>query len=218
MSVPTRPKIYHIMHVDRLASVVSDGHLWCDAIMLGRQDAGTTIGMSNIKERRLKKLRLSSHANLFVGQCTPFYFCPRSVMLFLIYKRNIELTYKGGQDNIIHMEADLYDTVAWADANRQRWAFTFSNAGAYYFEDRCNLRDLDRINWDAVQARQWSGPGISSLVKEGKQAEFLVERCFPWNFVERVGVLHKSVGVQVYQSLDTGRHRPRVELKPDWYY
>lgn len=218
MPVPARPKIYHIMHVDRLASVVSDGHLWCDAVMMDRQGVGTTIGMSNIKARRLTELRLPSHPNLFVGQCTPFYFCPRSVMLFMIYKHNKELTYKGGQDSIIHIEADLYDTVAWANANNHRWAFTLSNAGAKYFEDRCNLRDLDQINWSAVQARQWSGPGISPSVKEGKQAEFLIERYFPWDLVECIGVLHKSVGAQVYRSLDAGKHRPRVELKPDWYY
>ena len=31
MSLPTRPKIYHILHVDRLASVLDDGVLWSDA-------------------------------------------------------------------------------------------------------------------------------------------------------------------------------------------
>ena len=29
--VPTEPKIYHIVHVDRLASIISDGYLWSDA-------------------------------------------------------------------------------------------------------------------------------------------------------------------------------------------
>ena len=31
MTVPMQPKIYHIMHVDRLPSIVADGYLWCDA-------------------------------------------------------------------------------------------------------------------------------------------------------------------------------------------
>jgi hypothetical protein len=131
MTVPARPKIYHIMHVDRLQSVINDGYLWCDAEMVRRVRAGTIIGMNHIKERRLRKLRLQSRSDLYVGQCTPFYFCPRSVMLYLIFKRSGELTYKGGQDSIIHMEADLYDTVAWANACNRRWAFTLSNAGSY---------------------------------------------------------------------------------------
>ena len=28
---PAQPKIYHILHVDRLASIVADGCLWSDA-------------------------------------------------------------------------------------------------------------------------------------------------------------------------------------------
>ena len=87
MPVPAAPKIYHIIHVDRLASVIADGCLWCDAQVLQRNRPGTQIGMSNIKQRRLLELRLSSHPGLLVGGCVPFYFCPRSVMLFIIHMR-----------------------------------------------------------------------------------------------------------------------------------
>src|SRR5690625_4449684 len=65
---------------------------------------------------------------------------------------------------------------------------TLSNAGAYYFEDRADLAQLDAINWDAVQTNRWAGNGISRSVKEGKQAEFLIERSFPWELVTRIGV------------------------------
>lgn len=30
MTVPAQPKIYHIVHVDRLPSIIADGCLWCD--------------------------------------------------------------------------------------------------------------------------------------------------------------------------------------------
>src|SRR5271155_5738696 len=86
MHTPDRPKIYHIVHVDRLASIIADGWLWSDADMVQRQGVGTTIGMSNIKARRLNELNLSCHPDLRVGHCTPFYFCPRSIMLFLIHR------------------------------------------------------------------------------------------------------------------------------------
>ena len=33
MPQPTHPKIYHIVHVDRLASIMADGALWSDAAM-----------------------------------------------------------------------------------------------------------------------------------------------------------------------------------------
>lgn len=110
--VPPQPKIYHIAHVDRLPSIMADGFLWCDAEVVRRAPAGTTIGMNNIKQRRLHELRLSSHPDLHVGDCVPFYFCPRSVMLFLIHRRNQELAYTGGQEPILHFEADLHAAVA----------------------------------------------------------------------------------------------------------
>ena len=101
---------------------------------------------------------------LSVGHCVPFYFCPRSIMLYLIYQGNHpDLTYRGGQEPIIHLEADLRGTVAWADAAQKRWAFTLSNAGSYYFEDRCDLGQLDEINWGAVRdkplERSWHRAG-----------------------------------------------------------
>ena len=65
-------KIYHIIHVDRLDSVLKDGFLFCDAEMSKRQNSGPTIGISNIKERRMM-LQLSSFPDLTVGQCVPFY-------------------------------------------------------------------------------------------------------------------------------------------------
>lgn len=212
MPIPSTPKIYHIVHVDRLPSIIADGVLWCDAEMQRNPRPGTTIGMSTIKERRLSKC-LNSRPDLHVGDCVPFYFCPRSAMLFVIYKKNNPaLSYRGGQEPIIHLEADVQDVVDWAERNRRQWAFTLSNAGSNYFKDRCNLDQLGEINWEAVQARSWQGR------QEGKQAEFLVEHSFPWVLVQRIGVCSAQTQLQVQDALMTARHQPAVQLKTCWYY
>lgn len=219
MTVPAQPKIYHIVHVDRLPSILASNGLFSDSMMTGYAGNGTTIGMSDIKERRLNQLTLQSHAALHVGECVPFYFCPRSIMLYLIYRGNdSQLTYRGGQQPIIHLECDLHNSVAWALANNRRWAFTLSNAGSYYFEDRGDLSLLNEINWDAVGTNRWSGAGISTSVKEGKQAEFLLENSFPWSLVERIGVYGQATYRQALNALAANSHRPCVEVKTDWYY
>ncbi len=83
-------------------------------------------------------------------------------MLYLIYKKNHpELAYRWGQGPIVHLEADLSEVVAWANRNGRRWAFTLSNAGSYYFEDRCSLVQLEEVDWDAVGANHWSGYGTT---------------------------------------------------------
>jgi hypothetical protein len=213
MTVPAHPKIYHIVHVDRLPSIIATGCLWCDAEVVGIAPPGTTIGMNGIKERRLNQLTLTSHPDLHVGDCVPFYFCPRSIMLYLIAQANHpELHYRGGQGPIIHLEADLRQVVAWADTHGLRWAFSLSNAGAYYFEDRCSLVHLDDIDWRAVQATNWA------QCKEGKQAEFLIEHEFPWELVTRIGVMSPQVYTKVCTALQATGHRPRVDLKREWYY
>ena len=211
MPISAEPKIYHIVHVDQLPSIIQDGYLWCDAEMQDR-GGGTSIGISNIKQRRLVN-GLTSRWGLCVGDCVPFYFCPRSVMLYVISMGNHpELTYRGGQALIVHLEADLRQSVAWAERHGQRWAFTLSNAGARYFKDRCNLTQLDEIDWDAVHADDWR------QCKEGKQAEFLMEQRFPWELVARIGVSRQGTYQQVMTALENAAHKPRVEIQSDWYY
>ena len=212
MKPPAEPKIYHIVHVDRLASIVSDTRLWCDAEIQRRERLGTMIGMSDIKRRRLTN-SLSSRAGLSVGNCVPFYFCPRSVMLYVIYRANhLSLDYRGGQGPIVHLQADLHETIAWADENELRWAFTLSNAGSSYFQDYCDVAQLDKIDWNAVRATQWSDR------REEKQAEFLVERSFAWTLVERIGVHSVRVGQQVQEAMRGADHQPPVERRRSWYY
>jgi hypothetical protein len=109
--------------------------------------------------------------------------------------------------------ADLNASIHWANQNNRRWAFTLSNAGSSYFEDRKNISQLNEINWVAVEARDWRGE-----LKEGKQAEFLMEQSFPWHLVERIGVHSQPAYQRVLNALLDVGHRPRVEVLPMWYY
>lgn len=211
--IPTPVKIYHIVHVDKLPSIIGDGRLLCDAIIQSRGSVGTTIGMDKIKRRRLEELTLPSYPDLHVGECVPFYFCPRSVMLYMFSRSNHpDLHYAGGQAPIVHLVADMHQAVCWAKQNQLRWAFTSSNAGSNYFDDYTCESDLDKINWDAVTAQQWQG------LQEAKQAEFLVEREFPWELIEFVGVFSHAQVRQVNAALAGSSHRPHIEVKRDWYY
>lgn len=76
-----------------------------DVAMIARGGPSASIGMSDIKQRRLG-LPVKCHRSDKVGEYVPFYFCPRSIMLFLIHRANHpELTYQEGQEPIIHLES-----------------------------------------------------------------------------------------------------------------
>ena len=113
---PNNANICHIVHVNRLPSIIQAQKLWCPSEVVRRGVAGTSIGMNEIKRRRLNELTLSSYPDLRVGDCVPFYFCPRSVMLFVIDRANHpESAYRGGQEPIVHLVADLHSVVQWAE-------------------------------------------------------------------------------------------------------
>ncbi len=215
--IPSNPKIYHIVHEDRLASILGARGLLCDQTVVSRNLLGTMIGLADIKQRRLSN-PINSHPGLTVGQCVPFYFCRRSVMLYLIYKKNPELSYQGGQEPIIHLEADLGATVRWAKNKKRRWAFTLSNAGSNYFQDRDDLNDLGDLKWTAISAQKWSGQGVPSSVMHGKQAEFLIEECFPWHLVERIGVFSQQYCNSVGAIIANAPHKPILKTMRNWYY
>lgn len=211
---PQQPEIFHIVHVDRLASIASGGSLRCDSSMRAGPQVGTTIGMGTIKHERLN-LPVHCHPGDRVGDFVPFYFCSRSIMLYVIHRANHpELVYRGGQGPIVHLQADLHEAVAWANSQGRRWAFTTSNAGARYTSFYKQLDDLERIDWDAVAARNWT----AVPTREAKQSEFLMHSSFPWELVRRIGVHSQAMYGQVQAMLKDWDHKPKVEIKPDWYY
>lgn len=58
-------------------------------------------------------------------------------MLYVIHCANHpELSYRGGQEPI----------VQWANTNGVRWAFSLSNAGAYYTEFCETVEKLDQLD------------------------------------------------------------------------
>jgi ssDNA thymidine ADP-ribosyltransferase DarT-like protein len=165
------------------------------------------VGMSEIKRRRLEELEVDCHPGTNVGHYVPFYFCPRSIMLYILHQANhSDLQYRGGQQPIVHLQADLQTTVQWAETNAVRWAFTTSNAGAYYTSFYASLDQLGEVNWTAIEATDWRDP----LIKDGKQAEFLVHDWFPWDLVEKVGVFNQNIGDKVLKVLSAAGHSPIV--------
>lgn len=213
-SPPAKPCIYHITHVDNLESIVSDGFLISDAAMIPRGGPKAAVGMSKIKKRRLK-LPIAGHTGLCVGDCVPFYFCPRSVMLYLLHMGNHpEVSYRDGQQPIVHLQADLQSSLAWLDAAPQRWAVSLSNASAYAAEFRADRAGLGDIDWDAIENTDFRDSGV----RERKQAEFLAEHSFPWSLIHRIGVRSSKVAKRVEGIIGGTSHSPVVTVERGWYY
>ena len=174
--VPTNPKIYHITHIDNLPKIVKAGCMLSDQKRIELGIDTNLVGMSTIKKRRLEVIDVSCHPGSKVGHYVPFYYCPRSVMLYILHRSNHDdLDYRDGQDPIVHLEFDLRTCLRWADEKGVRWALSRGNAGALYADFYGKIEDFARIDWDAVANRDFRHP----TVKEGKQAELLLFKRLP---------------------------------------
>lgn len=212
---PDCPQIYHITHLDNLSGIIREEAIWSDAKRCELDLDCSLVGMSNIKRRRLEELVVNCHAPRMVGEFVPFYFCPRSIMLFMLHCANHpELTYRGGQRPIVHLQADLHEVVEWADEEGVPWAFSDCNAGTRYADFYRDLDQLHEVNWRAVRATDFRDSGI----KEGKQAEFLYFESFPWQLIDKIGVFDDTIRQKVDLELLSAEHSPQVVVKPNWYY
>lgn len=214
MTLPTNPKLYHIVHIDRLASILAAGGLYSDSRMRAEGCGGTTIGMGDLKSLRLRK-PVDVIPGSYVGDFVPFYFCSRSVMLYVIYRGNhAALQYRGGQGPILHLEVDLGRAVDWADRNGVRWAVSLGNATAGYAEFKTGRQELGELRWDLIPVSDFRDP----QVKEAKQSEALFFDFVPWELVERVGAINPATAAQAAQIIQVNPHRPIAQAMPQWYY
>jgi hypothetical protein len=150
-----------------------------------------------------------------VGACVPFYFCPRSIMLYLLNKGDhSDITYRGGQEPIIHLETRVEAVIADALRRGRRWAFSDKNAGTFDTEFQSDASGISSLDWVAINNNDWR----DAAVRERKQAELLIEEFVSFSVVQRIGVRSAKVADAVRAHLAASPHRPEVEVLPAWYY
>ena len=214
-SIPTNPKIYHITHVSNLLNIAASMELVSDANRITNGLLCSLVGMSTIKQRRLKEIEVSCHTGTMVGQYVPFYFCPRSIMLYILHMGNHpDISYKEGQQSIVHLQADFNTVIRWADSNAVPWAFSNGNAGARLTTFYNHPSQLNEIDWASVESTDFR----DAKIKEGKQAEFLMFDVFPWMLIEKIGTIDQTIAKNIQSSLRDIGHQPTIAVKPDWYF
>ncbi len=202
---PDQVLIYHITDVANLPAILAENALNSDAVMAKRNPE--IIGYEHIKRRRLKEIPVPCCNWRYVGEFVPFYFCPRSPMLFTINKGNTGRP-SGCQKTILH----LVSTMAAGIATGKAWAVSSGNAGASHTTFSANLDALDALDWPAIRATQWQGK------QHQKSAEFLVADSFPWEAIQEIVCQNSGTADKVRLTLAGVSHQPAVTVKTSWYY
>ena len=204
--------IYHITHIRNLPNILADEGLWCDQIVSVRRLAQVGIAHQHIKERRARKVVPVAPGGV-VADYVPFYFAPRSPMLYVINKGGVE-GYKDGQQPIVH----LISSAEVVQIAGLRFTFTDGHAEMNISRFFTDLRDLNQIDWNIMRAGYWVDTREDGDRRRRRQAEFLVHQFFPLALVERIGVINQSMAEQVSRLLEPLAQQPAIRVEPAWYY
>ena len=204
--------LYHITDLDNLPGILGTGGLRCKYSLQQGGTAHVDIAYGHIQDRRAQT-PVPCGPGGSLHEYVPFYFSPRSPMLFAIARGYVP-GYSGTQYKILHLVTAVEDVVA------ESLQFVFSDGHAVmamsdFFTD---VSELSRIDWPLMSARYWHDTDEDGDRKRRRQAEFLIHLFVPWRLVQTIGVMNEPVARRVKTTLAGNGHRPVVSVKREWYY
>jgi ssDNA thymidine ADP-ribosyltransferase, DarT len=204
--------IYHITHIHNLESIISEGGLLAYNAMRAAGTQYTNIAYENIQDRRAR-IHVPCGRGGVLHDYVPFYFAPRSPMLYTINKGNVT-SYTQGQAAIIHLVSDVLEI----EIRGLDFVFTDGHAIMTFTDFFDHLHDLEQLDWNIMKSRQWNDTNEDNDRKRRRQAEFLVHNFLHWELIEEIGVMNSTIKVQAENILQNFTHKPPVIVRKDWYY
>jgi ssDNA thymidine ADP-ribosyltransferase, DarT len=205
--------IYHVTHLRNLRSIIDAGGLMAKNALDLRQINYADIAHQSIQDRRAI-VRVPCGAEGVLHDYVPFYFAPRSPMLYTIKMGNVE-GYQEGQNPVIYFvcEAESISSTGI------EFAFTDGHAimGYSSFYNDLNVLD-DVIDWNVMKTNYWADTDEDGDRKRRRQAEFLVHQICPWHLIREIGVNNSQMKGKVEELLQNVNYCPPVRVYSSWYY
>ncbi len=208
---PVSHRIFHITHIQNLSGILSVGGLRSNRLL---QQA--SVPYSNIAHQTIQDRRATAPVPCGSGgtlhDYVPFYFAPRSPMLYTINQGNVPGCTS--QQAVVH----LVSTAEVVHASGAACVFTDGHAVMAYSSFFTDLADLAQVDWTVMRATYWNNTPDDPDRRRRRQAEFLVRDFFPWSLCLGVGVADEQTKGRVEEILRAAGQQTKVAVKADWYY
>lgn len=214
MSRPIPTQVYHFTRVEHLASIVRNG-LLSDTEVQQRSVLRQELGDHGIKSARRRR-PVPCGAGGYVADYVPFYFAPRSPMLYSIAKGNVP-----NVDSNCNRVIYLITTTQNLQATRARVVYSNQNARMDFASmtvDDTLLDGDDFIDWPLMRSKFWNNTVDDPDRKERRQAEFLVHTRVAWSVITEVAAKTPGTASEVQAILAQARMMTKVSVHPDWYF
>lgn len=201
----------HFTHIDNLRQILADGVLYPDAYVGNR--LAREVGDRSIKAAR-RRYRVTCEPGGHPADYVPFYFAPRSPMLYRIACGGVP-QYWDGQTPLVYLVTTIQDVCRTG----LPWVFSNGNCGAPTTEYFNDLRLLDtKIDWGLQEATMWQATAEDPNRATRRAAEFLVHRQLPWDVIRWVATRTTAAGTAVEHVLSLTGSAQRVLVRPRWYF
>lgn len=223
MPVPNPVRLFHITAIANLPDI-------CAAGSLLSKNAGASAGIAyqNIAHSGAQGARsikaVPNPPGGVVHDYVPFYFAPRSPMLFAVHGGKVS-GCDWRQEDIVHFET----TVERVTAGGNPFVFYDRNATLAFSTPYADLAQLDAIAWDLLTeapqldgfCKYWQNSHRNSRYAdrmERRQAEFLVRHRVPLANILKIGVIDEERAEMARIILAKASVNLPVEVKRDWYF
>lgn len=211
MSMRPRPTlVYHFTDESNLPGVVASGLLADSAVGDRLQREAGKPGIKQLRRARTVPIGPGG----FVGDYVPFYFGPRSPMMYVISRGQVP-EYGVDLSRLVY----LVSTVEWLTGAELGPVFTRRNAtlaNAEFFDDP-NLLD-SHVDWPLIAAHMWNDTLDDPDRKARRMAECLVHQAVPFVAFHEIGVFDDDARDRAEVMLATLGITATVNVHRDWYY
>ncbi|MER7004640.1 DUF4433 domain-containing protein [Dactylosporangium sp. NPDC000555] len=204
--------IMHFTHVSHLTAIAAAG-LLSDSAAQGASSFKVEVGNTGIKEQRRRRVVPVAPGGV-VADYAPFYFAPRSPMMFAIFKGRVP-TYQGTCDELVYLVSkvqrmiDLGLTTVFTDRNAALQVARFST-------DVSELASM--IDWPLMRATYWNNTEAEPDRRERRMAECLVHGGVPWSAFSAVVTRNEACAQQATAALTAAGATTHVYVRPTWYF
>lgn len=212
MPAPSNTILYHFTHIDHLASILQHG-LFSDTEAQARELITHEAGDQGIKKQRQGRPVPFAPGGV-VADYVPFYFAPRSPMLYVISKGGVA-TYTQSQDELVYLGTSVERLLELG----LRPIFSRRNAAlvnAEFFTDPAEL--ANKIDWSLMKDRIWKNTDEDLDRKARRAAECLVHECVPPEAFVGVRTMTIERMSDVARIVDSVGVSLSVDSRPNWYY
>jgi hypothetical protein len=186
--------VYRITHIQNLQHILQFG-----ICTKHHPDAGphfTTLGNPSIISRRdTTVVRISGYGN--IGEYVPFYFTPRSIMLYnIVTGYQAPIVPKVERNDIIIFHARISQLILSG-----QYFFTNGQANDALTDHFNDVKDLALVDWKCIKSGNFSKSEGDFDKPRRYQAEFLVRHHVPLSFLDGIVVYNHSVTTFVQDEL-----------------